>query len=149
MRRDACVKLLERHAVGRMAYSFHDRVNITPIHYIFADGWIYARTSRGEKMTTIRHSPWVAFEVDEVDGIFDWRSVVALGTVYAIEPGGSRMDVARWSRGVEQLRRLIPETASEADPVPFRTIVFGIHIDSLTGRASSRRRRAARQPASG
>jgi nitroimidazol reductase NimA-like FMN-containing flavoprotein (pyridoxamine 5'-phosphate oxidase superfamily) len=137
LRPSACLALLKRHAVGRMAFSFRDRVDITPIHYVFADDWLFARTSDGAKMTTIRHSPWVAFEVDEVGGIFDWRSVVVRGTVYKMEPDAGRAEVALWKRGVAQLRRLIPETATSADPVPFRSVVFGIHIDSMTGRSSS------------
>jgi nitroimidazol reductase NimA-like FMN-containing flavoprotein (pyridoxamine 5'-phosphate oxidase superfamily) len=139
MRRASCLALLKRHSVGRMAFSFRDRVDITPIHYVFAGDWLFARTSQGAKMTTLRHSPWVAFEVDEMDGIFDWRSVVVKGTVYAMEPDSSRAEVALWKRGVAQLRRLIPETATAADPVPFRSVVFGIHIDSMTGRSSSSR----------
>lgn len=142
MRRATCVALLQRHAVGRMAFSFHDRVDITPIHYVFADGWLFARTSHGAKLTTLRHSPWVAFEVDEVEGIFDWRSVVARGTAYAMRPDAGRVEAARWNRAVAQLRRLIPETATPIDPVPFRSVVFGIHIDSMTGRASSSGRSA-------
>lgn len=139
----ACLALLRRHAVGRMAFSFHDRVDITPIHYVFADDWLFARTSHGAKMTTIRHSPWVAFEVDEVDSLFDWRSVVVRGTVYEMEPVAGRAEVALWKRGVAQLRKLIPATATENDPVAFRSVVFGIHIDSMTGRSSTSVKRGA------
>jgi hypothetical protein len=114
----ACHALLQRHAVGRMAYSFHDRVDITPIHYVFADGWLFARTSHGAKMTTIEHAPWVAFEVDEIDSVFDTE---------------------HWRRGVELLRRIVPATGTEDDPVPYRTLVFGIFVDSITGRASTTR----------
>ena len=34
--------LLERNHVGRIAYSFHDRVDIEPIHYVYADGAFHA-----------------------------------------------------------------------------------------------------------
>ncbi|MEP7002411.1 MAG: pyridoxamine 5'-phosphate oxidase family protein [bacterium] len=131
-----CLAMLRRSVVGRMAFSFHDRVDITPIHYVYADGWLYARTSHGAKMTTLRHSQWMAFEVDEVDGLFDWRSVVVHGTVHAIEPDEGPHFV-RWQKGVALLRKLIPETETVRDPVPFRSIVFGIFIDSMSGRVSS------------
>ena len=71
MRAADCLALLERHTVGRMAYSHRNRVDIAPIHYVYSDGWVFARTSGGAKMTTLRHVPWVAFEVDEIDGVFD------------------------------------------------------------------------------
>ncbi|MEO8623486.1 MAG: pyridoxamine 5'-phosphate oxidase family protein [bacterium] len=141
-----CLAMLKRGVVGRMAFSFHDRVDITPIHYVYADGWLYARTSHGAKMSTLRHRPWVALEVDEVMGVFDWSSVVVHGTVYTMEPAQGP-DFARWQKGVALLRKLIPETATARDPVPFRSIVFGIFIDSMSGRASSSDRKGAPRPA--
>lgn len=72
---DECIALIARHNTGRIAYSFHDRVGIEPIHYVYDEGWLYGRTSRGSKFEILTHHPWVAFEVDEADGIFDWRSV--------------------------------------------------------------------------
>lgn len=136
LRPQECLALLRRRAVGRMAFSFHDRVDITPIHYAYCDGWLFARTSHGAKMTTIRHAPWVVFEVDEILGVFDWRSVVVHGTVYAVERDGSATEAALWSKGIAALRRIIPETDAADDPVPFRTVVFGIHVDGMTGRSS-------------
>ena len=41
------VDLLARNHVGRLAYSFHDRVDIEPIHYVYADGAFYLRTEPG------------------------------------------------------------------------------------------------------
>lgn len=137
MRPRACRALLERHTVARMAYSFRDRVDITPIHYACVGEWLFCRTSHGAKMITLRHAPWVAFEVDEVDGAFDWRSVVVHGTVYSMSPDGGPAETRRWKEGIEALRQIVPATGTDRDPVPFRTLVFGIHIDSMTGRSSS------------
>jgi len=135
----ACVALLQRHSFGRMAHAFHDRVDITPIHYVYGDGWIFARTSHGAKMETIAHSPWVAFEVDEVEDVFEWQSVVVHGTAYLMPRDGSPLDAEHWRRGIELLRRIVPATGTEEDPVAFRTLVFGIYVNSITGRASTLR----------
>lgn len=137
-----CIALLRRHVVGRMAHSFHDRVDITPIHYVYADGWLFARTSHGAKMLTLRHSPWVAFEVDEIEGVFNWRSVVVHGTAYTMEHEAGATESRLWQKGMALLQRVVPGTGTEDDPVPFRTIVFGIHVDSMTGRSATMRRRA-------
>ena len=140
MRPASCLALLRRHSVGRMAYTFHNRVDITPIHYVYSDGWLFARTSHGAKMTTIQHVPWVAFEIDEVQGVFDWRSVVVHGTVYIMARDGSPTEVKLWSKGIALLTRIVPATGTADDPVPYRTLVFGIHVDTITGRTSSSRR---------
>lgn len=142
MRPASCLALLRRHSVGRMAYTFHDRVDITPIHYVYSDGWLFARTSHGAKMTTIQHVPWVAFEIDEVKAVFDWRCVVVHGTVYTMARDGSPSEAKLWSKGIALLSRIVPATGTADDPVPYRTLVFGIHVDTITGRTSSVRRAA-------
>lgn len=137
---EACHALLRRHHVGRMAYALRERVDIAPIHYVFSEGWLFARTSYGGKMDVVTRSPWVAFEVDEIDGVFDWRSVVVHGTAYTMEREGSPLDAELWARGIEALRAVVPETGTADDPVPYRNLVFGIFVHSVTGRASSTRR---------
>ena len=140
MKAEACDAMLKRHHVGRMAYCLHDRVDIAPIHYVYSDGWLFARTSHGHKMDALAHAPWDAFEVDEIDDTFDWRSVVVHGTVHVMERQGSPLDAEHWTRGIELLREIVPETGTENDPVPFRELVFGIYVQTVTGRASTTRR---------
>ena len=135
--REECEALLARNAVARLAYSFHDRVDVVPVHYVYDAGWLYGRTTPGPKIIPIRHNHWVAVEVDEAEGVLDWRSVVVRGSVYFLEEDGpAREREARW-RALALLRRVVPETGSPADPVPERTIVFRVHVDELIGRAAS------------
>ena len=130
-------ELLQRNRVGRIAFSLHDRVDIEPIHYVYGGDWLYCRTSAGAKLATLAHRPWVAFEVDEVAGVFDWRSVVARGVAYRLSGDGSEDERHRYARAVELLREVIPESLTARDPVPFRGVVLGIHVDEMTGRAAS------------
>lgn len=130
-----CEAILARNHVGRLAYGRGNRVDIEPLHYVYADGWIVGRTSAGSKIDTTGFSWWpVAFEVDEVDNLFRWRSVVVHGGFYPIPYHGVRREVEEWNSGVELLRRLIPETFTEDDPLPFRTILFRIAVQEVTGR---------------
>lgn len=139
-------RLLTRNHVGRIAYSFHGRVDIEPIGYVHADGVIYMRTSPGSKLATLHRAPWVAFEVDEVDGLLDWRSVVAHGTVYVLENAGTLSARASYQSAVDRLRTLDPHAFEPEDLTPDRTVVMQLHIDSMTGRqarsGSSARQRA-------
>lgn len=130
--------LLARNHVGRLAYSFHDRVDIRPIHYVYHDNWLYGRTSPSDKLVTLRHNQWVAFEVDEVRGPLDWESVVAHGSFYHVEKEGMPQRELK-AEALELIRRFAPTTFRETDPVPFRTELFAIAIDSLSGRAASTR----------
>ena len=129
-----CLALLARHHVGRLAFSFHDRVDIQPIHYVFEAGWIYGRTSEGEKLTTLEHNQWIAFEVDEVRGTFDWQSVVVRGSFHRLD---ARLDAGAQAHAVRLLRAIVPATLTADDPVPFRSVVFRIAVGDVSGRAAT------------
>lgn len=135
--RDECDAILGRNQLGRIAFSFHDRVDIEPIHYVHRGEWLYARTSPGAKLTVLAHNRWVAFEVDEVDDIFDWRSVVVRGSVYVLHPEGAQLDRRAHAEAVELLRTVIPGAFANDDPVAFRNLVIRIHLDEVTGRAAT------------
>ena len=139
--RDECEALLARNVVGRIAFTLHDRVDIEPIHYALDGpeaGWIYGRTSPGSKLSVLAHHPWVAFEVDEIRALFDWASVVVHGTVYRLRPdAGTPAERRRFEDALAALRGVLPSTLEADDPVAFRDVIFGIHVDAITGRGAS------------
>lgn len=128
--------MLKAHSYGRLAFSFRDRVDIEPIHYVYDDGWLVCRTSPGTKLTQLAHHPWVAFEIDDVRGPLDWRSVVVKGTVYFVDAEATPPMDEAWKSAVAALRRLVPAAFAPGDPTPGRTVVFRIHIDEMHGRAA-------------
>ena len=130
------LEMLSRHYVGRLAFTFRDRVDIEPISYLFRDGWIYARTSVGTKLTVVEHNPWVAFEIDEVESRYDWRSVVVHGTIYFLDPGGGDRDRETYEAALALMRTVDADLLTAADPTPQRSTLFRIHADSVVGRAA-------------
>lgn len=127
-----CEALLARHHLGRIAFSFKDRVDIQPISYVFEGGWLSCRTEPGTKLETLHHSPWVAFEVDEAEGPYDWQSVVIRGTVYLMAEGSPDH-----AETVASIQRVTPQAFTEADPAPFRNVVFRVYPRETTGRRAS------------
>ena len=134
---DEAAELLARNHIGRIAYSFHDRVDIEPLSYVFADGAIYLRTTPGSKLETLAHSPWVAFEVDEVEGQFNWRSVVAHGTVYVLQDGGGEIARETYRVALGRIRQLIPTALTHRDPTPTRQVIIKLHLTDIRGRSAS------------
>ncbi len=132
-----CERILKRNHVGRMAFALRSRVEIEPLGYVKVGAWLFGRTSPGTKLQVIGHQPWVAFEVDEVEGVFDWQSVVVHGVCRQLHDEGTSLDRRTYRRALAAVRKVIPETFTETDPAPHRSVVFGIHIDSVTGRAAS------------
>jgi len=135
--------VLARQHVGRLAFIAGNRVDIEPIHYVFRNGWIFGRTSEGTKVRALEQRPWVAFEVDEVESPFDWRSVVVHGTIYFLPADGAPIERTEFERALEQLRVAAPQTMRRGDPAPHRTLVFGLHIDRITGREAEHSAAAA------
>ena len=134
--RTEAIALLKQQHIGRLAYAFHDRVGIEPISYVYSDGWVYGRTSPGTKLTAMMHHPWVAFEVDEIESRFDWRSVVVHGALYRLQPDGGDRDRETYSEAVRLLREFDAAVLTAADTTPERDILFRIHADELTARGA-------------
>jgi nitroimidazol reductase NimA-like FMN-containing flavoprotein (pyridoxamine 5'-phosphate oxidase superfamily) len=131
---DECEALLAVNHVARIAFSHHDHVDIEPISYVYADGWIYGRTSAGSKLRTLAHNRWVALETDQVHSLAEWRSVVVKGALYLLEADGAQSDT--YDLALAQIRSLSPHALLADDPTPERTQLFRIHADQMTGRAS-------------
>ena len=131
--------LLSRTNVGRIAFSLGNTVDVEPIGFIYSDGWLFGRTSLGTKIAALGQRPWVAFEVDDVHGPFDWQSVVIHGSFHILQPEGSEYDVAIHQRALSLLSSHIPNYGTEADPGAFRTTLFGIHMAELVGRGARTR----------
>ncbi len=126
-------ELLARNHVARIAVSVHDLLDISPVHYVFHEDSFYVRISRGAKLQVLRRHPYVALEVDEIDSLFEWRSVVAKGFVELLD---ATVDSQRHASALERLRALVPEALDAGDPAPSRTVLLRIHASEIQGRQS-------------
>jgi uncharacterized protein len=134
---DECRTLLTRHQVGRLAYAYKQRVDIEPLHFALDGDWIYLRTQAGTKLSMLERQPWVAFEVDEVHGLFEWASVVIHGSIHQLAATTGHSDAAVWDHAVRVFRRVVPDAFTAADPTPDRTVLLRVHIDHCEGRSAS------------
>lgn len=127
---------LESQHVGRLAYTFRDRVDIVPVHFVHDDGWLYGRTSFGPKLVTLAQHHWVAFEVDDVRDAYHWTSVVVRGTFHGID-AADPVQEDTYAHALAVLRRGYPDALTGDDVVPFRTVLFRIYMDEATGRTGA------------
>lgn len=134
--RAECEALLASQHVGRLAFSFRDRVDIEPVHYVFYGGNIYGRTQYGTKVDVLAHHPWVAFEVDKIEAMFRWRSVVVHGRIEFPDPLGAVNEQERYEEGVAAFRTLLPTAFTPDDPTPARELIFILPVQEVSGRAA-------------
>jgi uncharacterized protein len=134
-----CEALLARNMVGRIAFAHRGQVNIAPMLYVFVDGWLYARADAALRVA-IRHNRWVAVEVAEVRNVSDWQSVVVRGACYSTTGGRSTADAAI-SDAIAHLRSKVPEMSRPESTARFRTAIYRVHVDQLTGYSTRPSRR--------
>jgi nitroimidazol reductase NimA-like FMN-containing flavoprotein (pyridoxamine 5'-phosphate oxidase superfamily) len=147
--RPECESLLTRNSVGRVAFVRDTRVDISPLNYVFDGNAICGRTARGTRLEETSgnfNDAWpVAFEVDEVEGLFQWRSVVVHGNLHAAAEGDAewRRDPRAWDETIRSVRSLIPQAFTRDDPTGFRDILIRIDVAEVSGREAlpGRRRR--------
>jgi len=140
---DEIRSILYRNMVGRLVFIRDGEADVRPIHFAFSGENIYARTSPSATfLDAALSAKRVAFEVDEVETVYRWKSVIARGPVRALDPEGS--DAAEWDHAVTLLRRVVKNAfadsldgANGVDPLPDRSVVLRIGIEELTGRASA------------
>jgi uncharacterized protein len=134
-----CRAVLERNRFGRLAHALYDHVGIEPMSYVFRNEAVWGRTAPGMKTRVLERNPRVAFQVDEVEAMFRWRSVVVRGEFEMLSAAGSEGRLRAWREALDAARELLPETFTEQDPVPFRTILFRIQLASVAGVEAAQR----------
>lgn len=127
-------RVLARNSVGRIVFSSRDGVDVHPIRYVFRDGWLFFRLSPSERPGTMRHEQAVIFEVDEVRNQASWTSVLVHGTLYELEEGGSEFHRRARDFALRLLRSADSLGVSTGNRAPWRTRVFGIAIQNISGR---------------
>lgn len=73
-------QLLRHEMVGRIGCYAEGRSYVVPINYVYDGEYIYARSVDGKKLHMMRLNPEVCFEVEHIDNLSNWQSVIAWGT---------------------------------------------------------------------
>lgn len=77
--------ILHNNLVGRLGCTDGSTVYVVPMNYVYNGKYILAHSTEGKKITYMRSHPDVCFEVDEVEDIMNWRSVIVWGTYEEVE----------------------------------------------------------------
>lgn len=77
--RSAITRLLREGTVGRLGIHADGRTYVVPVTYVYDGDAVYGHSVLGQKIRMMRKSPEVCFEVDDIDDLANWRSVIASG----------------------------------------------------------------------
>ena len=119
--RDECLRLLAKHAVGRVVFTDAALPAAQPVNYLLDDEEVVFRTGAGSKLAAATRHAVVAFEVDEIDARTQtgW-SVLGVGEAYEV------LDPARLAELAERMPT--PWAAGRMDHT------ISIPLQRLTGR---------------
>jgi nitroimidazol reductase NimA-like FMN-containing flavoprotein (pyridoxamine 5'-phosphate oxidase superfamily) len=130
-------RVLKAEAVGRIGCHVGDETYVVPVSYVYQDVCIYAHSAPGQKIEMMRQNPRVCFEVDHVEDLANWTSVICWGTYRELSGEEAERALARLrKRLTEVLPRVIDHgrlAAEEADGSE-KPVVFCINVAEASGR---------------
>ena len=127
-------ELLGSEVIARIGCLDDGRVYVVPVTYVYDGTYVWGHAMDGAKLRAMRAEPQVCVEVEKVDDLSNWRSVIAWGTFEECQG-------ADWDAGMALLvERIMPRlTFPPHSPPPDlsglrRGSVYRIRLDRKTGR---------------
>lgn len=133
--------LLLSEVVGRIGCHGDDKTLIIPVTYAYDGHRIVGHTTMGEKVRMMRANPAVCFEVDVINDLRNWRSVVVQGQYKELH--GQETSVAMGFLVDKVMPKMPSETAmlghggrtiKPQHATESETIVFSIEVEQKSGR---------------
>lgn len=134
-------KVLKKQILGRIGCHADGTTYIVPISYAYDGTYVYAHTYDGLKMQLMRKNPKVCFEVDTMENMANWQSVICKGEFEEVT------DPVERNAAIEHLMlRRLPYITSELVKLtpywPFQTndtdsvdgIIFRVRLLEKSGR---------------
>jgi uncharacterized protein len=125
-------ELLRRNREGRLGCVFGGYPYVVPVGYIFDGKSIYSHSLPGRKITALRADPRACLQVDEIEGDWNWRSVLAFGDYQEITSEEERGHIL--NDLLAGFPRLTPveSVISQGSDTP-RVIVFRLRVVGISG----------------
>lgn len=140
---DQITQILFSQNIGRIACQDRGKLYIVPISYAFSQGYIYGHSFEGQKIKMMRNNPEVCFQVDAIENMRNWCSIIIWGTYEELT------DPKDYHTGLKIIDNKLlpfntstavrPEIGQEPNSPGFmeknkKPIVFRIKIEEQTGR---------------
>jgi uncharacterized protein len=105
---------------------------VVPVNYAFDGEYLYFHSLPGKKADAVRAHPSVCVQVDEVQGDYSWRSVIAFGRCEEVRGGAER------AHALGLLLSLFPhltpvESLMAGDAASPAPLAFRVLVERVTG----------------
>jgi nitroimidazol reductase NimA-like FMN-containing flavoprotein (pyridoxamine 5'-phosphate oxidase superfamily) len=135
------VEVLSTNMIGRIGCYADDKIYVVPVAYIYDDGCLLGHTIRGMKTSMLKKNPKCCFEVDSMQNMSNWQSVIAWGKFEELEGDEARTALKKLvsklmpmmsgqnNQHVEEI-----ETLHKLEALHVKATVYRINIEEKTGR---------------
>ena len=144
LKTNQCIAILKHNYMGRLGYIAKNSPYIIPITYFYhedANNSIICYSGEGHKIEAMRKNNSVSLEVDEIESVNKWRSVLVHGVFEELKGIDARHLLHEFAEGVKNiinekehtLHHTISDFSSKMnqEKIP---IVFRIKILEITGK---------------
>jgi hypothetical protein len=135
--------MLSKNYIGRLAFISNGNPHVLPITYYYnqAENTITSYSQVGHKIRAMRKNPQVSLEVDEIESVNNWKSVLAHGVYEELSGSHARQQLHEFTEGVKAIIKkkehkdlhFISEFSSKLSSggIP---VVYQIKLTEITGR---------------
>jgi hypothetical protein len=135
-------QVLRSEVIGRIGCVSEGRVYVVPVTYVYDGTCTYGHSMDGAKLRAMRANPDVCLEVEHVDNLSNWQSVIAWGTFEELEgqewDAGMRLLVDRIMPLLVSSTSGPPHGESPGASGPRHGSVYRIRLGERTGRFEKR-----------
>lgn len=136
-------EVLQNNLTGRIGCYSGSKVYVVPVSYVFDGTSIIAHSREGMKIQFMRSHPDVCFEVESIQDLTNWKSVIAWGRYEELQDDVERFNALQLLVN-RTLKLKISKTATAPhmtakrvhahQPGSVKAVVFKIHLTEITGR---------------
>lgn len=131
-------QILHDGLIGRIGCHAYGKTYVVPITYAYDGSYVYAHSAEGMKIHMMRANPHICFEVDAMDDLANWESVVAWGTFEELHGEQARKALELL---VEQIAPRIegpPGASVHPNSATQPVVLYRILLEEKTGRFERR-----------
>jgi uncharacterized protein len=136
-------QVLLAEVVGRIGCHADGKTYVVPIAFVYDGQHIYGHTGDGMKLRMLRANPDVCFEVDHVESLTSWQSVIAWGRFEELHGAEADQAVRLLAERIRPLvgdgeRQLADASARGETTDEQWPVVYRIRLTERTGRSDQR-----------
>jgi len=104
---NAIERILRNNYIGHLSYLWQGKPYLIPITYYYdwTDKTIISYTSEGHKINALRENSSATIQVEAIQSIFNWESVMVHGTFEELEGSSAEKKLRQFTEGVKGLIR--------------------------------------------